>query len=789
MKKPKQSRIERMNVKKEEVNVQSALDHLDQPPAEADRQAPLRFDDFLRVLAEHPSRVIRNIFQTFNDMVMSYVDQGEDEYPDDPESIKFIPYDFTDLFVTGADNPFFADRLFANRLINRVEALRAGAQQNKVYIFEGPHGCGKSTFLNNLLRKFEEYTHTPEGLRYETVWRLDRRVLGLPRASVLPPFARTIPLERDEEPSPFDGKGNGNGNGNGSRAVGVGFNEDVIDIPCPSHDNPILIIPREHRRNFFDDLFQNDEFKWRLFTEKEYEWVFTDKPCTICSSLYRALLARLGNPLRVFKLLYARPYHVNRRQGEGVSVFNPGDKSMRRELLTNEMLQQKINAILQDSNLVQYIFSQFAKTNNGIFALMDIKGHNVDRLIRLHNMISEGVHKVGLVEENVDSLFLAVMNPEDTKNIQDIPSFTDRVEYLQIPYVLDVNTEVEIYRTIFGRHIEGNFLPRVLENFARVIISSRMDTTSEAMNEWISEPMKYERYCDPHLLLLKMQIFSGHIPLWLSGEDRKRFTAAIRRKLIAEGEKEGQKGLSGRDAITIFNEFYARYYKDEKLIDMSTLADYFTRVRKDLSKEIPDGFLDCLTRMYDFNILQEVKESLYYYNEARITGDIQNYIFAVNFEPGTTEASTYTGDRLEITEKYFEEMERKLLAPGADADRRLAFRQETQSEYTKRTLTQEVMVEGKPLTDTKLYKDLHGRYVYNLKEKVLDPFLENENFRRAIKDYHTDDFKTYDKRIRDDVTFLIGNLMENFRYTEQGAREVCIYVIDNDLARDFAKEA
>lgn len=783
MKKKKRSRIERMNIRKEEQSIQNALEGLDLPLNETDCQAPMPFDDFLRILSDNPSRVIRNVFQTFHDMVMTYVNRGEDEYPDDPESINFIPWDCTDLFVSGADNPFFADRLFANRLINRVEAMRAGAQQNKIYIFEGPHGCGKSTFLNNLLRKFEAYANTEEGTRYETVWRLDRKVLGLPPAgAVLPPFAKTVPLERNDRKAPDNGCDD-------ETKTEAGFTEEYIDIPCPSHDNPILVIPREHRRKFFDDLFQNDQFKWRLFTEKEYDWVFTVKPCTICSTLYRALLARLRSPLRVFKLIYARPYHINRRQGEGISVYNPGDKSMRKEVLTNEMLQQRINAILLDSNLVQYIFSQFAKTNNGIFALMDIKSHNVERLIRLHNMISEGVHKVGHIEENVNSLFLAVMNPEDTKNIQDIPSFTDRVEYLQIPYVLDVTTEVEIYHTIFGRHIEENFLPRVLDNFARVILSSRMNTTSKAMEEWISDPLKYERYCDQNLLLLKMQIFTGHIPLWLSGDDRKKFTADIRRKLIAEGEKEGQKGFSGRDSITIFNEFYARYYKDEKLINMSTLTDYFTRARKDLSKEIPDGFIDCLTRMYDFNILQEVQESLYDYNEDQIARDIQNYIFAVNFEPETTERSTYTGERIEITEKYFEGMERKLLSPGADAEQRLAFRRETQSEYTQRTLTQEVIVEEKPLTRTKLYKDLHGRYVYNLKEKVLDPFLENENFRRAIKDFRTDDFKTYDKRIREDVTFLITNLAEKYYYTEQGALEVCIYVIDNDLAQDFAKEA
>ena len=81
---------------------------------------------------------------------------------------------------------------------------------------------------------------------------------------------------------------------------------------------------------------------------------------------------------------------------------------------------------------------------------------------------------------------------------------------------------------------------------------------------------------------------------------------------------------------------------------------------------------------------------------------------------------------------------------------------------------------------------MHDRYVHNLKEKVLDPFLENENFRRAIKDYNNEDFKTYDRRIRDDVSYLIDNLCKKYRYTEQGAKEVCMYVIDSDLAQKFS---
>jgi thymidylate synthase ThyX len=96
------------------------------------------------------------------------------------------------------------------------------------------------------------------------------------------------------------------------------------------------------------------------------------------------------------------------------------------------------------------------------------------------------------------------------------------------------------------------------------------------------------------------------------------------------------------------------------------------------------------------------------------------------------------------------------------------------------------MVDGHPITETKLYQSLHGRYVHNLKEKVLDPFIENENFRQAIKDYGEEAFKTHDKKIRDDVTYLMNNLRDRYNYTQQGAREVCIYVIDNDLTKKFS---
>ncbi len=778
----------------QQENIHKAMLNLNQSMTELEQRQAISFDEFLAELVARPQQVVRNVFQVFHDMMKAYVGEGVDEYPDDPESIHYAYYDCNNLFVEGADYPFFADRLFANRLISLVEALKRGAQQNKIYIFKGPPGCGKSTFLNNLLRKFEEYANTDAGQRYETVWRFDRKILGahgdLETHPVLERLSRllNIPPEDAQEESPGAKSRDFPGGSEVEMAAGYSpyLADDFVEVPCPSHDNPLLMIPKHHRRAFFDDLFQNNEFKWKLSTEKEYDWVFRETPCTICSSLYEALLDRLKSPQKVYAMLYARPYRYNRRLGEGISVFNPGDKPLRQNIMSNPILQRRINSLLRDSNRVKYIFSQYAKTNNGIYALMDIKSHNTERLIELHNIISEGIHKVEDIEENVNSLLLAVMNPEDEKNIQGFQSFLDRVEYINIPYVMDLSTEVEIYRNIFGKHIDERFLPRVLHNFARVVISTRLNIKSESMLEWIGDPKKYRLYCDENLQLLKMEIYTGYIPEWLLEEDRKRLTAKRRRNIIAESEKEGGHGISGRDSIKIFNKFYSAFTKDDKLINMSDLCKFFTKIDKSVKDLIPAGLLDSLLHMYDYTILQEVKESLYYYNQEQIAREIQNYLFAINFEIGSVETCTYTGEKLEITEEFFEDVEKRLLGAKADKDQRLAFRRSSQKEYTTRTLTQEIMVDGLPITETNIFQSMHDRYVHNLKEKVLDPFLENENFRRAIKDYGGEDFKTYDKRIREDVAYLIGNLCEKYRYTEQGAREVCMYVIDSDLAKKFS---
>lgn len=760
-------------------SVDDLLSNLCENLQERSRGSPLHFQAFLELFAAKPTIIFRDIFQVFHDMVERYVGEGVDEYPDDPESINYVYYDCSKLFIENTDHPFFADRLFANRFVNHVASFRRGAQQNRIYIFEGPHGCGKSTFLNNLLLKFEQFTNTEDGACYETVWRLNRKELGSRPESEAHTLLLQFRALAGEDPLVPVGETR-------DRLMGLSRSE-YLEVPCPSHDNPLLLIPKSHRKQFLDQLIEDGTFKERLFSEKQYEWVFRANPCTICMSLYNALLDLVDSPFQVFAMVFARRYQFNRRLGEGISVFNPGDKGPKSNVLANSFLQNQLNHLLRDSNRVRYIFSRYAKTNNGIYALMDIKDQNKERLGDLHGIISEGVHKVEDIEENVNSLFLALMNPEDRDKIGETQSFSDRIVYIKIPYVLDYNTECRIYKGIFGDGIVRAFLPRVLQNFAKVIISTRLKTESAGMLEWIGDAQKYHLYCDKNLHLLKMDIYTGIIPTWLTEEDRKKFTAKRRKRIIGESEFEGNAGLSGRDSIKIFGEFYSTYAKGDKPITMEMLCHFF-RKNREVEKQIPEGFLDSVVHSYNYAVLQEIKESLYEMNEDQIARDIQNYLFSINFESGSVERCVYTGDELEITEGFLEALEQRFLGPSADKAQMRSFREDVQNQYTSRTLTQDMLVGGKALRQTGLYGSLHERYIYNLKEKVMEPFLKNSNFRTAIKDYGTDALRTYDERIRHAVSSLIRNLVEKYGYTQQGAREVCMYVIDNELSKVFSEK-
>lgn len=725
---------------------------------EKERRTTLTFNDFLNYSAQNPKESFRDIFQLFYHMLHHYVPEGVDEYESE-ESIGFKKYDMNRLFVENCDNPFFADRLFANRIMNLAEGFKSGSLKNHIFLFEGPPGSGKSTFLNNLLKKFEEYTHLEEGKIFSTFWRLDMERLG-----GFEQLKRSLENSDDLENNSLQGR--------------------YLEFACPNNDHPILHIPVSYRKKFLEALIPDKEFLKALFHNRKYEWVLKDIPCHVCKSLYNAVLDIVKDPIEVFSMLYARPANYSRQFGEGLSVFNPGDP-VHHHPISNPTIQNQLNTVLNNES-VNFIYSYLAKTNNGIFALMDIKEHNIERLHNLHGIISDGVHKVDLVEEHIKTLFMGLVNPKDKEHYEKIPSFQDRIIQVQVPYILEYNTEVAIYKKRFGSKIEKFFLPGVLDNFAKVVISTRLNKVSSALKKWIPNSGKYYKYLDKDSLLLKMDIYTGVIPEYLAEDDLKKFTKEVRKEILAESESEGRSGYSGRQSINLFSNFFNRFKDDDQLITMIAIRKFFAENNSILDQKVPDGFISSLIDSYDFHVLQEVKESLYYYNQTQIKSDITNYLFAINFDIGEKKLSPYTGKEIEITEEFLNIIENLILGAKSTKQQKENFRTDVRKEYVTKTLAQEIHLEKKKIEETEQFINLFEKYKKNLKENALFQYLENENFRRAIMDYKSKSFEKYDSRLKSDIERMVNNLCVNFGYNEQGAREICLYTIEKNLAKKYS---
>lgn len=735
---------------------------------ERDLRPAISFEDFTLLIQNNPKYYLRDIFQFFYDMIFHFIQKLPIKKASKIFSQITEQFNLDGLLVENCDNPFFSDNLFAKRFLELVSTIKRISGQNRLILFEGPPGSGKSTFLNNLIQKVEEYSSTTDGTLFKTYWRIDTEII------------RKI-LSSQEYYNIFE-----NGEKNGiiaeSEAAETLHKRKSIDFSCPRHDHPILQIPKQIREEFLSNLIKDKKISCEIFSAKEYEWIFHDEPCNICQSLFNVLLDRLKNPAEIYKMIFARKSVFKRLFGVGISVFNPSDPLIDAPF-KNDFIEKLLRQILRTDN-IDFTFSYLSYTNNGIYALMDIKENNRERLFQLHGIISDGIHKVGLIEEKIKSLFLGLVNPEDKIHFEGVKSFQDRIIYLRIPYVLDYSTEIQIYKQKFGEQIKDKFLPNVLENFAKIIIATRLQKDSKSIRNWIPDPSKYQKLIDKHLLHLKLLLYSGEIPEWLQQDDFKHLDKKVINNIMIESENDGFSGISGRQSIQLLGEVLEKF-SDEILITMDDILQFFQKSNIKEIKELPEDFIQCIATSYDFKVLQEIKESIYYYNKEEIENQIANYLYAINYDIGDTIRCPYTNDVINVTEEFFTNFEKIMVGPNSSPFLRAKFRREMLQTYVTSTLTQEIQIEKKQIQETLQFKTLYSQYINYLKENALAPYVENEIFKMALKEFNTSSFNNYDDKLKRSIRFLIKNLINKFGYSAKGALQIALYVLERNLDKKY----
>lgn len=746
--------------------VDEAVECMSKKMSEREEKAKkiLSFGEFLEIMRKDPSVVFRTAPTILRDLVLERVVKHPETNPDDPEAIGYTGYNCSKLLEKGHSQPFFASIMFSHILVEEIEALAKSSRQNRICVFEGPHGCGKSTFLKNLLAQYQDYVN--QNPMFEAFWKIEGENLDF-----LKKQGHFLPSDSLEK-------------------KGINLIGDCLEIPCPGHDRPILVIPKRYRADFLDRILVDENEKWKrkIFKEKRYEWIFNKDACPICQALFSTLYDKFDNNLeKVLEMLKVRYYLFNRTMGQGIKVLRSGDEPAGKNVVTNEMLQRRITNLFGDSHLVRYRFSKQAQANNGLIALEDIKNFNIPRFIGCHNLVSEGAQSVGEdVEEEINCLFIALMNPEDREEIKDLASLKDRITFINVDYPTDVKTEVRVYKSIFGKEVGKNFLPKMLKYFARVVISTRLPKKASSEEPYLKEFIpknefgsSYGDYCDIDGLIFLMEISCGNLPDWLLEKHKNQFKAKVRRKIINIIRESGKSGYSVRDSISMLDSFISYHSRVENhLVDIEDVLTFFKKLDRRIRDEIPEHFLDSLLRIYNNEITEEIKEALFYYNAEQIDKDIKQYLFAINFETGTKKKCVFTGEEIEITEDFLKNIELRLLGKVSDSDR-FSFRKDTHNEYVTRALTQEMRNERKNLEDTELYSELVESYTARLKIGALDPWIESDNFRRAVLTYGQAEFDSYGERVKEYVSLMMKNLTgKKFGYTLKGAQKIVMYILD-----------
>ena len=176
------------------------------------------FWEYLDIAMENPS-VARNAFQRVYDMILSY---GSDNYTQFKQEVNRYKF-FSDPIDGGADAIYGLEK----PLMTLVDFFKSASQgygtEKRILLLHGPVGSSKSTIARLLKKGLESYSKQEAGKCFTYTWRLPAK-------------------------------------------LGSGDNTEQF-LDCPMHEEPLLLIPLEARKEVMDSINEKlpDGRKLRLY--------------------------------------------------------------------------------------------------------------------------------------------------------------------------------------------------------------------------------------------------------------------------------------------------------------------------------------------------------------------------------------------------------------------------------------------------------------------------------------------------------------------------------------------
>ncbi|HZZ44755.1 MAG TPA: hypothetical protein VFE58_17595 [Tepidisphaeraceae bacterium] len=432
------------------------------------------FWEYLDLVTENPA-IARNAFQRVYDMILSYGSEQFTHFKQDYMRYKF----FADPVDHGADAIYGLER----PLMQLVDFFKSASQgygtEKRILLLHGPVGSSKSTIARLMKKGLESYSRIDAGKLYTFSWRLPYKA----------------------------------GSGDESEQY----------IPCPMHEEPLLLIPREARQDVLDSINEKlpDGRKIRLYGDI----------CPFCRKTYADLLDQYdGDWKKAIEHVKVRRLILSEKDRRGIGTFQPKDeKNQDSTELTGDINYRKIAEFGSDSDPRAFNFDgELNIANRGIVEFIEVLKLDVAFLYDLLGASQEHCIKPKkFAQTYIDEVILGHTNEPEYKKLQGnemMEAFRDRTIKIDVPYNVRLDDEIKIYLKDFGPdRVRGvHIAPHTIEVAAMWAVLTRLADPKKA---GISRLQKLKLY---------------------NGKSIPGFTEDSIKELKEEAPREGMHGISPR---------------------------------------------------------------------------------------------------------------------------------------------------------------------------------------------------------------------------------------------------
>ena len=642
------------------------------------------FVEYLDIVRAKPS-VGRSAHQRLYDMILSH---GTEEIVVHKE--KMVRYKFFDDPIgEGADAVFGLEKT----LMNLVNVLKSAAHrygtERRVLLLHGPVGSSKSTIVRLLKKGIEHYSRTDEGALYTFGWREES----------------------------IDGS------------------ETYVD--CPMHEEPLRLIPPEHRDAVLEELNRHAE---------EYPIVVEGDLCPFCRQTFNERMAKYdGDWSRVVDDVRVRRLILSEQDRVGIGTFQPKDeKNQDATELTGDINYRKIAEYGSESDPRAFNFDgEFNVANRGVVEFIEVLKLDVAFLYDLLGASQE--HKIKpkkFAQTDIDEVIIGHTNEPEYKKLQSnefMEALRDRTVKIDVPYVTRLTDELHIYEKDYNsRKVRGKRIaPHTLEVAAMWAVLTRLE---EPKNAGLT-------------LMQKLKLYNG--------KSLPGFTEDNIKELREEAEREGMHGISPRYVQDKISNALVAHAAERSvnpfmvLNELETGLKHHSLINNDEVRKHYKHLLAVVKEEYEDIVKNEVQRAIAA-DEDALTRLCANYIDNVKaYTQREKVKNKYTGQSEEPDERLMRSIEEKIDIPDSRKD---DFRREIMNYIGALAL------DGKKFdykTNERLQKALELKLFQDQKDTIKLTSLVSS---------------VVDKDTQEKIDIVKQRLIRNYGYDEDSATDVLNYV-------------